>query len=123
MYEVVFGVTLSGRDVPVKGITRISGPTVTTIPVRIHVNPVDTLIQLAQTIRNEILELSSRAQFGLRNILRAAGLRKAPFDTIVNVLIRDDVSSRLTSLAGTLEACPPYEPNYLEQTMLEVESF
>lgn len=121
MDEVVFGVTLSGRDAPVNGITRISGPTVVTVPIRIHVNPEDTLIQLAHTIRNEILELSSRAQFGLRNILRAAGLRKAPFDTIVNVLIRDD-ASRSTTLADTLDACPPYEPNYLEQTMLEVES-
>ncbi|SPJ78124.1 uncharacterized protein FTOL_06513 [Fusarium torulosum] len=33
--DVVFGVTLSGRNAPISGITNMPGPTITTVPVRI----------------------------------------------------------------------------------------
>ncbi|KUM66410.1 hypothetical protein ACN42_g629 [Penicillium freii] len=48
--DVVFGLTVSGRTAPIDGLDRITGPTIATIPCRVHIRPdkslQETLIQL-----------------------------------------------------------------------------
>lgn len=119
--DLIFGVTLSGRDVPVEGILKISGPTVTTVPFRVQIDADTSAVDLARKIQEDMWEISPKAQYGLRNILRAAGPKTALYDTVVNVLVREDVSSS-TDTYSILDPCPPHEPNYLDQTMLEAET-
>jgi non-ribosomal peptide synthetase component F len=119
--DLVFGVTLSGRDVPVEGILKISGPTITTVPFRVQVDSEATVVELAKKIQDGMWDVSTRAQYGLRNILRASGQKTALYDTVVNVLVRENEPSS-TDTYNILNPSPPYEPNYLDQTMLEAES-
>ncbi|KAK3356396.1 hypothetical protein B0T25DRAFT_589035 [Lasiosphaeria hispida] len=119
--DLVFGTTLSGRDTHVPGILRMAGPTITTIPFRIQLNSETSLLDLARTIQEAMWEYAPRAQHGLRNILKAHGHGFSRlFDTIVNVLIKDN---RLEPDENddVLEKCEPHEPNYLDYTMLEAE--
>ncbi|KAL1962638.1 hypothetical protein VTN77DRAFT_9352 [Rasamsonia byssochlamydoides] len=120
--DLVFGTTLSGRDVPVPGILRIAGPTITTVPFRVQVDADVSRIDLAKAIQEKMWEISPKAQFGLRNILRASGQNSGLFDTIVNVLIKDGEPNS-GNILDILEPVPPHEPNYLDHyTMLEAES-
>ncbi|KAJ5689313.1 hypothetical protein N7462_003705 [Penicillium macrosclerotiorum] len=119
--DLVFGITLSGRDVPVEGILEISGPTITTVPFRVQVDPDISVVELAKRMQEDMWNISSRAHYGLRNILRASGQKTTLYDTVVNVLTREN-ESKLTQTYNILNPSPPYEPNYLNQTMLEAES-
>ncbi|KAL4802214.1 putative nonribosomal peptide synthase [Aspergillus unguis] len=49
-YDNVFGLTVSGRTAPIQGIDGITGPTIATVPYRIHLEP-------AQSIGDELLRL------------------------------------------------------------------
>lgn len=66
--ESIFGVTLSGRNVPVSGIEHIAGPTFTTVPVRIrwtrHMRASDFLHQ----VQTQATEMINFEQTGLQNI-------------------------------------------------------
>lgn len=118
--KIAFGITLSGRDLPVQGVTRISGPTVATVPLSVNVDAKSTLVDLAKSIQKDVWEISPRAHFGLRNVLRASKHRTLVFDTIVNVLVRESDADPVHH-NDVLQSCPPYEPNFLHDTMLEAE--
>jgi len=118
--DIVFGTTLSGRDVPVSGILRMAGPTINTIPFRTQVDADQTLLGLARTIQEDMWACSEPAQLGIRNILKASGHKAGLYDTLVNILIRDGSKSGSNNDAP-LVSCDPREPNYLEYTMIEAE--
>ncbi|KAL2201513.1 hypothetical protein P885DRAFT_27215 [Corynascus similis CBS 632.67] len=120
--DVVFGATLSGRDAPVKGIADMAGPTIATVPLRVRVDGNATLLDLARAVQDDVWDAAPRAQFGLRNILKEAGLTPGHYDTLVNVLIKSNSSTR-NAADGPLIPCGPHEPNFVDGfTMLEGEA-
>ncbi|KAI1075121.1 hypothetical protein F5B20DRAFT_595274 [Whalleya microplaca] len=118
--DVVFGTVFSDRDAPVPDILRMAGPIITTAPFRVPINPETSLVDLIRAVQDEMWECLPKAQFGLRDILKSAGHRAAPMDTMVNILIKDSEND-LQGHADILQRCAPYEPNYLDYTMLEAE--
>ncbi|KAL9117281.1 MAG: hypothetical protein Q9187_006184, partial [Circinaria calcarea] len=66
--DVVFGATVAGRSVPVQGIKDIIGPTISTVPVRIHVDYEQTVEAFLQEIHST--EMIAHEKFGLQNINR-----------------------------------------------------
>ncbi|KAI5867000.1 hypothetical protein GGS23DRAFT_553089 [Durotheca rogersii] len=118
--DVVFAATFSGRDTPVPGILKMAGPTITTVPFQARVDPDISLLDLARSIQGDMWECAPHAQLGLRNILKSSGHSSAPFDTMVNVLIKDSEGGAAKSI-DILEQCAPFEPNHVEYTMLEAE--
>lgn len=121
--DVLFGATLSGRDVPVQGITDMAGPTIATVPFRVQLDTETSLLDLARAIQDEIWEVAPKAQFGLRNIVKEANLTAKHYDTLVNVLIKDTEAVESGLENGLLVPCEPHEPNYVpDHTMLEAEA-
>ncbi|OTA99739.1 hypothetical protein M426DRAFT_16133 [Hypoxylon sp. CI-4A] len=116
--DIVFGTVFSGRDAPVPGVIKIAGPIITTAPFRITVDPDTTLIDLAKSLQEEMWRYIPQARYGIRNILKASGHRTPLMDTMVNVLVKEGESEKFSDI---LERCGPYEPNYLDYTMLEAE--
>lgn len=68
--DVVFGATLAGRDVAVPGISDIVGPTITTVPVRIQVDPSQESVDFVANIKQYMEDMIPFQHFGLQNIRR-----------------------------------------------------
>ncbi|RJE24545.1 Condensation domain protein [Aspergillus sclerotialis] len=108
--DVVMGVTLSGRDVPVSDILHMSGPTLLIAPLRVKVNKSSSLADHMRSVQSSLWEIAKHAQYGLRNILKASGQPKELFDTMANFLIkmpshmhRDGLKALPESNLGTVE--------------------
>ena len=86
--DVTFMVNISGREVPIKDILTMNGPTLTTVPMRVNIGSHASVPELARALIPEFWRLAEHAHLGLRNVLRASGLRPSLTNTAVNFLIR-----------------------------------
>nr|BAN91486.1 putative FR901379 nonribosomal peptide synthase like protein [Tolypocladium parasiticum] len=68
--DVVFGVTLSGRNAPVWQIAEMTGPTITTVPVRIHLDGAQplTVNQFLQNVQQQAADMINYEHSGLQVI-------------------------------------------------------
>jgi amino acid adenylation domain-containing protein len=66
--DVVFGLTVSGRNQSFAGIESLLGPTMATVPFRVHIDPTRTALDLAQTVQGHAIEMIPWQHFGLQNI-------------------------------------------------------
>ena len=66
--DVVFGETLSGRDVPVPGITDITGPTLTTVPTRIQVDRKLAVLRFLKEVHQQATDVIPYQHAGLQRI-------------------------------------------------------
>jgi amino acid adenylation domain-containing protein len=96
--DAVFATALGGRDAPVRGIDRIDGPTLTTAPQRIVVQPEETLQDLVRRVSEQLYQVMKYSQFGMREATKAAGLDASVVDTLVNVLVRGDEPEQVWSV-------------------------
>ena len=51
--DVVFGTPMSGRSAPIPGIEDIVGPFINTLPVRVHIEPEETIDQYLQRLQRQ----------------------------------------------------------------------
>ena len=68
--DVVFGETMTGRDVPIDGIIDMLGPTLTTVPTRIQVNTAWTIMEYLQKVNQMAAEVIPYQHVGLQHIRR-----------------------------------------------------
>ncbi|KAE8392552.1 hypothetical protein BDV23DRAFT_54358 [Aspergillus alliaceus] len=68
--DVVFGHVLSGRTIPLSGVTDMMGPTIATVPIRIRLDRTQTIGELMGGIQQQALDMTPYEQFGLQNIRR-----------------------------------------------------
>lgn len=68
--DVVFGVTLSGRNAPVPHIENIPGPTFTTVPFRIRVVADETVCTALAAVQQHATRMIPFEQTGLQHIRR-----------------------------------------------------
>lgn len=66
--QVCFGMTLSGRDNP--ELEAVMGPTLSTVPMHVHVVSEQSTNSLLQNIQSSILDMRHHQHFGLKNIMR-----------------------------------------------------
>ncbi|OJJ42483.1 hypothetical protein ASPZODRAFT_137284 [Penicilliopsis zonata CBS 506.65] len=68
--DIVYGLTLSGRDVAVAGIEDIVGPTITTVPMNVHLEA-ETLVEtFLQSQQERNVEMMNHQHAGLQAIRR-----------------------------------------------------
>jgi hypothetical protein len=75
--DVLFGLTLSGRDAPVLGVESMTGPTLTTIPRRIRVRSTGKVEDFLAELQREGAEFIEHQHYGLQNIMLIPELRSA----------------------------------------------
>ncbi|KAL6714216.1 hypothetical protein ACLMJK_008711 [Lecanora helva] len=68
--DVVFGESLTGRDIPLDGIIDMLGPTLTTIPSRIRVKRESTVEEYLKEIHQMSTDVIPHQHIGLQNIKR-----------------------------------------------------
>jgi non-ribosomal peptide synthetase component F/aryl carrier-like protein len=69
-HDITFGATSNGRDVPVPGIDWIVGPTITTVPVRVKIDPDQPMDQFLKGIQSQATNTIPFQHLGLQNIKR-----------------------------------------------------
>ncbi|MDJ0347494.1 amino acid adenylation domain-containing protein, partial [Streptomyces sp. PH10-H1] len=79
--DVVFGTTVSGRPAEIPGIETMVGLFLSTLPVRVRLDPSASLLALLRTVQEEQLGLMPHQHLGLAEIQRAAGHSEL-FDTL-----------------------------------------
>lgn len=68
--DVVFGSTLSGRNAPVADIELVLGPTFATVPVRVQLDPKQTVKDFLQNVHQQSVRMIPFEQTGLDNIAK-----------------------------------------------------
>ncbi|KAK1144635.1 Nonribosomal Peptide Synthase (NRPS) [Aspergillus melleus] len=71
--DVVFGLTLSGRNASLDGIESVTGPAITTVPLRFQFQSEESVLQVLLRLQEQIVAMASFEQFGIQNIRRLGG--------------------------------------------------
>tara|TARA_R110002003_G_scaffold124_21_gene11363 strand:+ start:16195 stop:27882 length:11688 start_codon:yes stop_codon:yes gene_type:complete len=99
--DVVFGETLTGRDISVPGITEVCGPTLTTVPSRVRINPSATVSDWLKEISTSVTDRIPHQHFGLSEIKKLSDDASAACD-FQNLLVvqtaGEDVSESMWSV-------------------------
>ncbi|PHH65592.1 hypothetical protein CDD81_2027 [Ophiocordyceps australis] len=68
--NITFGAAVAGRQAPVAGIEDIVGPIISTVPVRISLDPEQSVHHLLQRIQAQATDMMAFEQFGLQKIAK-----------------------------------------------------
>ncbi|KAL4734758.1 hypothetical protein BDV11DRAFT_174477 [Aspergillus similis] len=66
--DVVFGMTQTGRNAPIPGVTEIVAPLITTVPVRVVFERSQTVQHVLQEVQNQMVAMIPHEHVGLQNI-------------------------------------------------------
>ncbi|PGH20058.1 hypothetical protein AJ80_03708 [Polytolypa hystricis UAMH7299] len=70
--DIVYGLTLSGRDAPVQDIEDILGPTITTVPINVHLDKEATVEAFLNGMQQQNLDMMPFQHTGLQKIRRVS---------------------------------------------------
>ncbi|WP_137873845.1 non-ribosomal peptide synthetase [Rhodococcus sp. Q] len=79
--DVVFGSTVAGRPTEIVGLDRVLGMFLNTVPVRVTLDPTETVGALLRRMQDEYVERMEHEYLGLGEIQRATGHTQL-FDTL-----------------------------------------
>jgi len=96
-HDVIFEVFGNGRSVDLAGVEVLMAPTLTAYALRVHINPSDTILELATRIQEDLGSFTKFGQFNLQNI---AKISPEISRTCMNA-IRLNVLPTLTAPAAT----------------------
>ncbi|CAE7021457.1 Destruxin synthetase [Pyrenophora teres f. teres] len=91
--DVVFGTTVTGRNAPVAGIEAMVGPTIATVPLRVHLQKDQVVPTLLECLQQQATGMIAYEQTGLQHIAKMGpGPQHAcGFQTLLVVQPADDV--------------------------------
>ncbi|OGM50252.1 nonribosomal peptide synthetase [Aspergillus bombycis] len=95
--DVLFGATVSGRNVNIDGIDQISGPTLATLPVRIRLPTSQPVHEGLSQVQDQFANMMVYEQTGLSRI-RQAGRESAEACNFQNLLVVQPYEQQTTSL-------------------------
>jgi amino acid adenylation domain-containing protein/non-ribosomal peptide synthase protein (TIGR01720 family) len=79
-HDVVFGAVVSGRPPDIPGIETMVGLLINMVPVRVHLDPTETLTTMMVRLQDEQSALTAHHHLGLAHIQQLAGIGEL-FDT------------------------------------------
>ncbi|RLK54869.1 non-ribosomal peptide synthetase [Actinokineospora cianjurensis] len=79
--DVVFGATVSGRPADLAGVESMIGLFINTVPVRVRLDPAETVTALLARVQAEQARVMDHQHFGLADIQRTVGIGEL-FDTL-----------------------------------------
>ena len=68
--DICVGTSVSGRQAPVPGLDRTSGPVLATVPLRVRLHPEQDIRNLLKDMQRQASEMVPFEQFGLQNIAK-----------------------------------------------------
>ncbi|KAK1140592.1 Nonribosomal Peptide Synthase (NRPS) [Aspergillus melleus] len=103
--EAVYGMTVSGRNGPLVGIDELAGPTIATVPMRVSLQPSDSITAALEQIQARGVRMIPYEQAGLQRITRtsADAANACRFQSHLNIQAADDhVDRRFSVVHGTV---------------------
>ncbi|TVY84983.1 Nonribosomal peptide synthetase [Lachnellula suecica] len=81
--DIVFGLTVNGRTVPMAGISKVTGPTIATVPLRVRLSQENTIKATLSDLQRQGTKMIPFLQHGLQNIrkLSADAAKACEFQT------------------------------------------
>ena len=94
--DLVFGVTSSGRSLPLQGVEQMVGPLVNTLPVRVVVEPEEELLPWLRKLQEQQLELRQFEHTSLQRVVSWAspGGARSLFESLFVFLNITDLRNR-----------------------------
>lgn len=83
--DIVFGTTLSGRNAPIPNITRVNGPTIITVPVKVHIDRSRSISRFLEDVQSQAISMIPFEHWGLRNIGQVSPPANAEFQNLLVV--------------------------------------
>lgn len=71
--DVIFGVTVSGRQADMRGVENCVAPTISTVPIAVSIDWGETVEAFLGRIQRQAVQITPYEQYGLQNIQRAHG--------------------------------------------------
>ncbi|NMN94232.1 amino acid adenylation domain-containing protein [Antrihabitans stalactiti] len=119
--DVVFGGTVSGRPPQLAGVEDMVGLFINTVPVRVELNPAETVTELLVRIQSNQATMLDHQHIGLADIHQAVGLPELfdtltvfesyPIDTDALAATMDVAGMRIVDIEGT--DATPYPLNLM----------
>ncbi|KAI5198759.1 nonribosomal peptide synthase SidD [Aureobasidium subglaciale] len=70
--DVLFGETLTGRDIALAGVESIVGPLIATVPIRVRINRTSTLESFLRSVQQSVLTRTPYQHMGWQNIRKVS---------------------------------------------------
>ncbi|KAI9035709.1 nonribosomal peptide synthase [Aspergillus affinis] len=102
--DVVFGAIVTGRSAALEDISKLSGPTLALVPVRVQFSPTDSIETTLQVIQEQSSRMTPYEQTGLQHIAKA-GDDVAAASNLQNVMVIQQ-RQRMESMRSGLFAHP-----------------
>lgn len=106
--DVLFGETLTGRDIALPGVEGILGPLVATVPIRIHVNRATSVASYLQTVQQALLDRTPYQHMGWQNIRKVSKDAQYASEAATGLVIQPD-SDHVGSELGFEQGDPVHE--------------
>ncbi|KAK5993871.1 Nonribosomal peptide synthetase GRA1 [Cladobotryum mycophilum] len=68
--DVMFGLTVSGRQANMRGLESCGGPTISTVPMAISIDWDESIESFLARLQRQVIEMTPYEQYGLQNIRR-----------------------------------------------------
>ncbi|KAH8891594.1 amino acid adenylation [Thozetella sp. PMI_491] len=117
--DVVVGITLNGRTAQLPGIDTILGPTLNTLPLRLRLDPNQTVSELLKRIQGQYLEMIPFQHFGLEKIRRLGSDINAACDFQSLLVVQSAIDPRVEM--GPLTAKPSLVTSFSQALNIECE--
>ena len=105
--DVIFGVTLAGRNVATKGMSHVLGPTITTVPLRIRIGQGQSVAEYLQAVLQwQAIEMMPFEQTGLQRIRNIGGNAKEAVGFRTRFLVQPALEAAVHSNFLDLEPAP-----------------
>ncbi|PYH82682.1 acetyl-CoA synthetase-like protein [Aspergillus uvarum CBS 121591] len=122
--DIAFAATVSGRNAPVRGISDIAGPTITTVPIRTRVDLTSTVADYVDAMQWQATHMIDHEHIGLQGIKSLLPALASTLDTgslLVIQLAEEKDSQGQLDFPG-LETVPlPVEPFNAHALTLECQ--
>ncbi|KAI2791394.1 hypothetical protein POX_c04252 [Penicillium oxalicum] len=101
--DVVFGTVVDGRRANLRGIENIAGPTLSTLPIRVRLQPDLVVDEALKNMHESMMRMVQFEQFGLRHIARAGpdAAQATRFRTML--VVQADPDARDSPILGRSE--------------------
>ncbi|KAK1621889.1 hypothetical protein BDP81DRAFT_400789 [Colletotrichum phormii] len=95
--DIVFGATVSGRGASLPGIETIVGPTIATVPVRVHIQPQQQVLDYLREVQDDFIEMIPFKQAGLQAIAKASPEARRAYDFQTLLVVQPPDENLLTA--------------------------
>ncbi|UKZ82422.1 NRPS [Trichoderma virens FT-333] len=119
--DVTFGVNVSGRNAAVSGIESMPGLVVSTVPVRVRLNPEQTAAAFLEGIQTQSTDMIPYEQFGLQDISKLSPEAKDACD-FSSLMVIQPMSS-IVGHAKSILVSPEMDNNDIEERLQNYFSY